>query len=295
MSDSPVRDTGTQIDNLLSPELAEKLARLEEVLRQLGSVALGFSGGIDSSLVAWVGSRILGERMLAITIRSPVESPEETALAIEFAKEAGIRHLVVDIDDLADPLFSSNPPDRCYHCKLRRFGELRKLADREGLQAIVDGSNTDDAGVYRPGRRAIQELGVISPLSLAGLNKTNIRRLSKALWLPNWDKPAAPCLATRFPYNTQLTREAIEQVGQAESYLHSLGFRTARVRSENSTARIEVEVPAFAELINHCNEISQTFSQLGFRHTTLDLAGYRSGSMDEGLAEANIIHLETDL
>ncbi len=238
-------DVSTENDHILPNELAKKLARLEEILRQLGSVALGFSGGIDSSLVAWVGGRVLGERLLAVTIRSPVESPEETELAIQFAKEAGLRHLVVDVDDLADPKFSSNPPDRCYHCKLRRFGALRQLADQEGLNAIVDGSNTDDAGVYRPGRKAIQELGVVSPLSLAGLNKADIRQLAKALGLPNWDKPAAPCLATRFPYNTQLTRAEIDQVGKAESYLHRLGFRTARVRYENNIARIEVEPAAF--------------------------------------------------
>jgi len=273
----------------LSTELAEKLVRLEQIIREMESVAVGYSGGIDSSLVAWVAGRILGENMLAVTIRSPVEAPEETELAIQVARQAGFRHRVVDMDDLADPIFVTNPPDRCYHCKLRRFSALQALAAQEGLRWIADGSNTDDAGVYRPGRRALAELGVCSPLSQAGLNKADIRQIAHALGLPNWNKPAAPCLATRFPYYTKLTRAGIERVGKAETYLHGLGFQQVRVRVHDSglpnheMARIEAEVTQFPELIAQRTAVVQTLHDLGFEEITLDLLGYRSGSMDAGL------------
>jgi len=273
----------------LASDLAEKLARLEQIIQEMGSVAVGYSGGIDSSLVAWVAGRLLGDKMLAVTIRSPVESPEETELAVQIAQQTGFRHRVVDMDDLADPIFVANPPDRCYHCKLRRFSALQGLASEEGLQWIADGSNIDDADVYRPGRRAMAELGVRSPLSQAGLNKADIRQIARALGLPNWNKPAAPCLATRFPYNTQLTRAGIERVGKAEAILHNLGFRQVRVRvhdpgtPDREMARIEVEFTQFPALISQRETIVAALHDLGFRIITLDLLGFRSGSMDNGL------------
>jgi pyridinium-3,5-biscarboxylic acid mononucleotide sulfurtransferase len=285
------------------PELEGKYNRLEQILTDMESVAIGFSGGVDSSLIAFVASRLLADRALAVTIRSPVESPEETEQAIQIAQQAKIRHLVVDMNDLADPVFVANPPDRCYHCKLRRFQALREIAKENDLRWMADGTNADDAGYYRPGMRALAEIGVRSPLSEAGLKKSEIRELSRILNLPNWAKPAAPCLATRFPYNVQLTQENIRRVAQAESYLHRKGFTTIRVRvhpdlSDQSAssepknldlARIEVDIQSFPRILEIGEEIVAYLHNLGYGYVTLDLAGYRSGSMDEGLIPATSI------
>jgi len=254
----------------------------------MGSVVIGFSGGVDSSLVAWVAHAILGERMLAVTVRSPVESPEETQLAIDLARLGGFRHQVIDMDDLADPIFTANPPDRCFHCKLRRFGALKTLAQDQGLAWLADGTNADDASDYRPGLRALQEIGVRSPLAEAGLNKADIRALAQSLGLPNWNKPAAPCLATRFPYNTHLTHPEIESVGKAEHYLHESGFPSVRVRVHGDLARIEAPAENFGALLAMREQIASHLNQLGYAYIALDLLGYRMGSMNETL-EDNMI------
>jgi uncharacterized protein len=246
-------------------------------------VLVAFSGGVDSTLVCKVAHEQLGERMLAVTARSPVEMPAETEEAITLAERIGCRHVVVDVDDLADLTFVANPPDRCYHCKARRFRLLAELARQEGLAWLADGTNADDADVYRPGRRALAELGVRSPLAEAGLTKADIRALSHALDLPTWDKPSAPCLATRFPYGTQITRQAVTQVAEAETYLHDLGFNPVRVRYHENLARIEVEPKALPRAFELREKIAARLRELGFAYVTLDLIGYRSGSMDEVL------------
>jgi pyridinium-3,5-biscarboxylic acid mononucleotide sulfurtransferase len=269
----------------IPPELVEKYQQLSEILRQMGSVIIGYSGGVDSSLLAWVANRVLGERMLAVTVRSPVESPEETHLAIELAQLGHFHHQVIDMDDLADPVFAANPPDRCFHCKLRRFHSLQTLAQERGFAWLADGTNADDANDYRPGLRALQQIGVRSPLAEAGLTKAEIRALAQSLGLPNWNKPAAPCLATRFPYNTRLTREEIERVGRAEAYLHELGFVQVRVRVHQDLARIETAPEYFAEFLKQREQIVAYLRQIGYAFVALDLLGYRIGSMNETLTE----------
>ena len=238
---------------------------------------------MDSGLLAAVAYDALGEKMLAVTVRSPVETPEAVEAAENLARQVGFRHLVLDYDDLANHQFTSNPPDRCYHCKLLRLGELTKMAGEMGCSAVAEGSNMDDGGDYRPGKRAVEELGVLSPLAKANFTKADVRALAKELGLGLWNKPSAPCLATRFPYGSEVTRTGIAQVASGESFLRGLGFEPVRVRHYGSLARLEVAQDAINQLVDQRETISDYFKQLGFSHVAVDLLGYRSGSLNEGV------------
>jgi len=259
-----------------------KLDRLREILVSLGSVLVAFSGGVDSSFLLKMALDTLGpERVLAVTAASETYFPEEVEAARALAQSLGARHLVITTTELEHEEFATNPPERCYFCKRHLMSELVALARGEGLAAVVDGSNWDDLGDYRPGARAARELGVRSPLQEAGLTKAEIRAFSRQLSLPTWDKPSLACLASRFPYWTRITREELRQVAQAEGFLRQLGFRQLRVRHHGSLARIEVLPEDFPRLLQVAEQVRDRFQELGYVYVTMDLAGYRTGSMNE--------------
>ena len=269
----------------IAPGLQDKARKLFDIFARMGSAVVAFSGGVDSGLLCAVGHRTLGDQMLAVTVRSVVETPGDHQAAEALAAQVGFRHQVVDFDDLTNPQFVANPPDRCYHCKLARFRGLQEVAVGFGARWLVEGSNADDADDYRPGARAVAELGVRSPLAEAGFSKADVRALARAMGLSVWDRPSAPCLATRFPYGTPVTLTGLEQVAKGEGFLKERGFRPVRVRHFGDTARIEVAPQSVMDLAALRDEALAFFKQLGFTYVVIDLAGYRSGAMNEGLAK----------
>lgn len=269
------------LERNLSDDQKERWEALLARFRLLGSAIVAFSGGVDSGLLCAAAWRALGDRMLAVTIQSPVESMGDLVAAQSLSSQVGFPLRVVEYDDLTNPSFTANPPDRCYVCKLARFRQMQELADHEGFATLVEGSNADDLDDYRPGRRAVAEIGAFSPLQELGFTKTEIRSLAKALELSVWDRPSAPCLATRFPYGSQITRFGLHQVAEGERYLHSLGFQTVRVRHHGEMARIEVEPEAIERLASSHQVVSDYFKSIGFQYTAVDLTGYRQGSLNE--------------
>lgn len=263
--------------------LKEKTDTLRAILTGMRGCVIGFSGGVDSTLLFAVAAELLGVRALAVTATSQTYPERELNEARELAEQIGGRHLVIESEELEIPEFRDNPRNRCYYCKKELFGKLRGIADREGLEYVLDGTNVDDAGDHRPGRTAAAELQVRSPLEEAGFTKQDIRDLSREMGLPTWDKPAFACLSSRFPYGTAITAARVGQVGRAEESLRSLGFRTLRVRYHGSVARIELGESEF-ELATgiHRDEIVRLVKAAGFTYVALDLQGYRTGAMNEG-------------
>ncbi len=271
------------MEGALSPELAAKYDRLRSLLAEMGSALLAFSGGVDSALVLKVGHDVLGPRLLAVTGRSPAVPPEEIEAAAALARQVGARHVVIDTEEMATEGYVRNAPDRCYFCKHELYTKLTALARQEGIRTLLDGTNRDDVGDFRPGLQAAAELSVRSPLKEAGLGKEEVRALSRWLGLPTWDKPASPCLASRIAYGIRVTPEALARIWQAESFLRSLGLQVLRVRYHEQIARIEVPEAELATVLAHRQAIVARLKELGFQYVTLDLAGFRSGSLNEVL------------
>jgi uncharacterized protein len=263
----------------------EKLAALRARIAGSGRMAIAFSGGVDSTFLLQVAHEALGDGAIAITARMPALPEHELGQARRFCEERGIHQVLVDVDLLSIPGFRENPPDRCYICKRGIFNQLLQVARAEGCPIVADGSNADDAADYRPGTRALREMDVASPLQEAGLTKAEIRALSREMGLPTWDKPSAACLASRFAYGEEISREGLARVETAEDFLHECGFKQVRVRVHGDIARIEVAPPLIAQLAGDPlrTRVARTLQDLGFRYITIDATGYRTGSMNEQL------------
>jgi len=266
-------------------ELREKLKRLQAVFASMKSVMVAFSGGVDSTFVLKVAHDTLGDRVLALTTTSPTMPEEDRRSAIEMARLIGARHMMVESNELEVPGYASNPINRCYLCKSNLFTVCEAKAAQLGISEIVDGLNLDDLHDYRPGMKAAAERRVRHPLVEVELTKAEIRELSRELGLPTWDRPASPCLSSRFPYGTEITPEGLRKVEQGEQVLRTLGFRVVRVRYHGDVARLELESAEIERVVQPAlrETIDREFKKIGFRFVAVDLRGFRSGSLNEGV------------
>lgn len=271
----------------ISDELNEKLEQLKSYLMDLGSLAVGFSGGVDSTFLLYVAHEVLGDWAIAVTAHDASFPERELDLARDFCKTHGIRHFIKEIDPLEEENYRHNSPDRCYYCKRLIFTELKKIATENGVEYVAEGSNMDDLGDYRPGLLAVTELGITNPLRMAGMTKSDIRALSQAFDLPTWDKPSFACLASRFVYGEEITKEKLHMVDLAEQVLIDNGFYSERVRFHGNLARIEVPAEDIPRIIKDDIrlKIYDEFKKIGFLYVALDMKGYRTGSMNEALPD----------
>ncbi|MFT9498055.1 MULTISPECIES: ATP-dependent sacrificial sulfur transferase LarE [Thermotaleaceae] len=266
--------------------LQDKLNTLQSNIKDMGSLAVAFSGGVDSTFLLKVARDVLGDNVIAVTACSSTYPEREFKEASDFAKKLGVKHIVIISEELDIEGFAENPVNRCYFCKHELFSKIKNVAKEHGIEYIADGSNVDDLGDYRPGLKAVNELGVVSPLKDAKLTKDDIRHFSKEMGLPTWDKPAFACLSSRFPYGHKITKEKLNMIDKAEQYLLDLGFKQVRVRYHEDIARIEVSPNERNKFFNEqlLDKVYEMFKQIGFKYTTLDLKGYRTGSMNETIS-----------
>jgi len=256
-----------------------------DTLASLESVIVAYSGGVDSSYLAYIASRTLGDRAVAVTADSPSYPERHRNLAIQIARDFGLRHEIIHTSELENPEYRANPANRCYYCKHELYTHLTAIARARGFAAVVDGSNADDRGDYRPGRQAAREFGVLSPLDDAGLTKDEIRELAREAGMSTWDEPASACLSSRIPYHTEVTEEKLRTIDAAERVLRDLGFRVCRVRHHDTIARLELGREEIARALEP--EVAATIDRelraLGYAHVTIDLRGYRLGSLNDAL------------
>ena len=266
-------------------QIDQKWDHLRSLLSEMRTVLLAYSGGVDSSVLLRAAAEILGQNLIAVTAVSETYPAEELHLAKQFTASLGVRHRILQTEELSNDEFSRNAQDRCYHCKHELFGKLRQIAESEGIPWILDGSNTDDQRDFRPGRRAAGEFSVRSPLAESGLSKQEIRDLARRLNLPMWDKPSLACLSSRIPYGTRITPDLVKNIQAAEDVVRSLGIRQVRVRHHGDTARIEVDREDLIRLVSEDARrvIVDSFKALGYTYICVDLEGYRTGSMNEVL------------
>jgi uncharacterized protein len=275
-----------QNDNHAGQTPDQKYQNLLDIISSVGSAAVAFSGGVDSSFLCHAASAALGDNAIAVTIVSPMLPQSEITAAKEIAVQIGIRHILVEETEI-DEEVAANPKERCYFCKKIEFGGILDAAKQQGINAVLDGSNIDDLGDYRPGLKALEELRIVSPLRKAGLNKAEIRILSKRFDLPTWDKPAFACLASRIPYGERIDREKLERIDKAENHLRLAGFRQFRVRYHGDIARIEVAPEERQRFFNEqfLDDLSARFKSFGFLYVAFELEGYRMGSLNRILAK----------